>query len=102
MHTHLIYFYFFPSLSYLNGSTIKTTRDAYIKKLNGIYLNNLKKDNVEYISGHAKFTGPKEVTVGSEKLTAERILIATGTKPIIPNVPGTLCTVQLDFPRKSL
>lgn len=43
---------------------------------------------MEYISGHAKFTGPKQVTVGDEVITAERILIATGTKPIVPNVPG--------------
>ena len=45
-------------------------------------------DNVEYIAGHASFTGPKEVTVGDQKYTAEHILIATGTKPIVPDVPG--------------
>jgi len=43
---------------------------------------------VEYIAGHAKFTGPKEVTVDGTKFTAEHILIATGTKPIIPSIPG--------------
>ena len=43
---------------------------------------------MEYIAGHASFTGPKEVTVGDQKYTAEHILIATGTKPIVPDVPG--------------
>ena len=43
---------------------------------------------MEYIAGHAKFTGPKEVTVDGAKYTAEHILIATGTKPIIPSIPG--------------
>ena len=43
---------------------------------------------MEYIAGHAKFTGPKEVTVDGTKFTAEHILVATGTKPIIPSIPG--------------
>ena len=68
---------------------MKTKRDAYIKRLNGIYFNNLKKDNVEYLKGHAKFTSPNEVSVGDEKIPAKRILIATGTKPMVPeNTPG--------------
>ena len=45
-------------------------------------------DHVEYIPGHAKFTGPHEVTVDGVKYTGEKILIATGTKPIVPSVPG--------------
>lgn len=44
--------------------------------------------NVELILGHAKFTGPKEVLVNDVTLTAKHILVATGTKPIIPDVPG--------------
>ena len=44
---------------------------------------------MEYISGHAQFTGPSEVKVGDRTLTAKHILIATGTKPMIPpNTPG--------------
>ena len=31
---------------------LKTKRDAYIKRLNGIYERNLQKDNVELIRGH--------------------------------------------------
>ena len=43
---------------------------------------------MEYFAGHAKFTGPTEVVVGDQRLTATHILVATGTKPIIPQVPG--------------
>lgn len=43
---------------------------------------------MELILGHAKFTGPKEVLVNDVTLTAKHILVATGTKPIIPDVPG--------------
>lgn len=43
---------------------------------------------MELILGHAKFTSPKEVLVNDVTLTAKHILVATGTKPIIPDVPG--------------
>lgn len=68
---------------------VKKSRDAYVKMLNGIYENNLGKENVQYLAGHGKFIGPKEVMVGDKKLKAEHILIATGTKPMIPEgTPG--------------
>ena len=70
--------------------TIKKNRDDYIKRLNDIYKNNLDKDHVEHIVGHAQFTGPKDVVVGDRAITAKHILIATGTKPILPNVPGEI------------
>ena len=31
---------------------IKEKRDAYIKRLNGIYYNNMSKDNIQYIQVH--------------------------------------------------
>ena len=43
---------------------------------------------MEYFPGHAKFTGPSEISVGDQQLTAKYILVATGTKPIVPQVPG--------------
>ena len=42
---------------------IKKRRDAYIHRLNGIYEKNLKNDNVEYISGRARFAGPNSLTI---------------------------------------
>ncbi len=78
--------------TFLYTSTVKKSRDDYVKRLNGIYFSNLQKDNVEYIKGHATFTGPREVSVGDQKYTAKHILIATGTKPMVPQqTPGTSC-----------
>lgn len=69
--------------------TFKQKRDAYIKRLNGIYSRNLNNDNVTYIPGRARFLSKNEVevdeqTLEGEKLgtkvvyTANKILIATG------------------------
>ena len=72
---------------------MKKSRDDYVKRLNGIYFSNLQKDNVEYVKGHATFTGPREVSVGDQKYTAKHILIATGTKPMVPQTPGVCVCV---------
>ena len=40
-----------------NWSIIKAKRDAYVKRLNGIYANNLSNDKIEHLHGWGKFTG---------------------------------------------
>ena len=52
-----------------------------------------KHKTLELIMGHARFSGPNEVTVethagGSRVLTAARIFINAGTRPAMPPVPG--------------
>ena len=44
---------------------IKEARDAYVKRLNGIYHDNLGKDNIDEINGTAKFVGPKTYALPS-------------------------------------
>lgn len=44
--------------------------------------------NIELVEGHAHFTGSKEVKVDGKRFSAERIIIATGARPLIPPVPG--------------
>ncbi|KAJ2373834.1 Glutathione reductase, partial [Coemansia sp. RSA 2607] len=67
---------------------LKQARDAYVKRLNGIYENNLVKDNVEYVDGMASFISNTEIKVNDAVLKANHILIATGGHPIIPKVEG--------------
>lgn len=40
------------------------------------------------IYGHARFTGPKEVAVNGETLTAPKIFLNVGARPVIPDMPG--------------
>ncbi|WP_340587363.1 dihydrolipoyl dehydrogenase family protein [Erythrobacter alti] len=42
----------------------------------------------EVIKDWAKFTGPNSVGVGGRTLTAPRIVIATGSGPAVPPIPG--------------
>jgi pyruvate/2-oxoglutarate dehydrogenase complex dihydrolipoamide dehydrogenase (E3) component len=44
--------------------------------------------NMKLIRGHAKFTGPHQLQVGTEVFESEKIFIDTGTRPAIPKIPG--------------
>lgn len=73
--------YGFPEVgpTTFDWNTLKHKRDAYIKRLNGIYERNLEKDSVEYISGLASFVSENSVTLGNgEEIHAKKILIAVG------------------------
>jgi len=63
-------------------------REAYIRRLNGIYANNLAKRNIAVFEGTGQFVSPTEVSVGENRLRANHILIATGSQPIWPSIKG--------------
>eukprot|EP00054_Salpingoeca_dolichothecata_P016939 m.100457 g.100457 ORF g.100457 m.100457 type:complete len:466 (+) comp22228_c0_seq1:5-1402(+) len=71
-----------------NWNTVKTKRDAYVKRLNGIYDANLEKSKLTKIVGKAKFTSKDTIEVAGESYTAKHIVIATGGYPALPGVPG--------------
>ena len=74
--------------SFSSLSTIQETRDAYVKRLNGIYSTNLGKSNVDVIEGYAKFVNSNTVEVNGQQYSGKHILIATGGKPTVPDIPG--------------
>lgn len=48
----------------------------------------LKGNGVDVIAGTAAFTSPTEITVNGETHTAKNFIIATGSKPAVPPIPG--------------
>ena len=77
---------------------LKTRRDAYVQRLNDIYERNLDRRGVEYIAGFATFVDPHTVAVGDLEYRADRIVVATGGRPIVPRIPGAeLGIVSDDF-----
>jgi len=45
-------------------------------------------EHVDLYREHARFVGPGAVTVGDERLEAERIFINVGARPLVPELPG--------------
>jgi dihydrolipoamide dehydrogenase len=54
----------------------------------GGYNNVAVNDNVTLFEGEASLISPREVQVNEEILSADKIVIATGAKPLIPKIPG--------------
>lgn len=48
--------------------------------------------NIDFYRGIAKFVSNKVIEVNGEQLTAEKIIIAVGARPTIPNIPGLVGT----------
>ncbi|KAK4549652.1 GTP-binding protein gtr1 [Oleoguttula mirabilis] len=81
--------------------TFTKKRDAYIRRLNGIYEKNLKNDKVEYLHGTASFVDGHTVKVVLDDQTeisvkAKKILVAVGGYPILPSVEGAELGITSD------
>ena len=63
-------------------------KDKEIGRLSQIYINMLNNSGVEIIEGHAALVDPHTVDVAGRRCTAENILIATGSWPETPDIPG--------------
>jgi pyruvate/2-oxoglutarate dehydrogenase complex dihydrolipoamide dehydrogenase (E3) component len=48
----------------------------------------LRQEGIEVIRGHAAFTSPGQVRVDGQALTGGAYVIATGSRPAVPPVPG--------------
>ena len=68
---------------------IKTGRDAYVDRLNGIYRKNLESSGIHFVSGWASFKDKKTVVVNEQAYTADHILLAPGGYPMMPEIPGS-------------
>jgi len=86
-------------------AAFKPQRDAYIRKLNGIYATNFDREGVEFHKGFAKLVSKNEVEVtlpenkGTYTLKADNICIAVGGQPIIPSdekIPGASLGIDSD------
>ncbi|KAI7356817.1 Glutathione [Hortaea werneckii] len=91
----------FKEVAPFDWTTFKHKRDAYVRRLNGIYERNLNNDKVEYLHGTASFTDPHTVKVtlddGSDvSVNAKNILVAVGGHPNVPNVPGAELGITSD------
>jgi glutathione reductase (NADPH) len=76
-----------PKVSF-NWATLVKNREAYIERIHGSYSRGFAANGVELIKGFATFVDKNTVEVNGKHYTAEHILIATGGRPVFPNIPG--------------
>ena len=64
---------------------ISSTVDSDSNKIVTSYSNH---PNITLYQGSAKFIADKIIEINGEQITADKIFIAVGTRPTIPNIPG--------------
>ena len=69
-------------------ATLIENKDREIERLNGVYEKLLDDAGVERLWGRATVAGVHSIALGERILTAETILVATGSWPALPDVPG--------------
>ena len=68
---------------------VKARKDAISRQSRAGVEESLKAlENCKIYRGHARFVGPREVQVGEDLLTAERIFINVGGRAVVPPWPG--------------
>lgn len=77
-----------PECSF-DWATLRDNVLAEVDRLNKAYTSTLDSHGVEIVLERAAVSGPNEVTLASgRKVSAGKILIATGARPAIPECPG--------------
>jgi pyruvate/2-oxoglutarate dehydrogenase complex dihydrolipoamide dehydrogenase (E3) component len=71
-------------------------KDSIVREWREGVARRLKGERITVVNGAARFTGPRQVSVGGEVHTAETIVINVGARPVVPPVEGLDRTPFLD------
>ena len=85
-------------------SRLIENKDREIDRLNQVYLRLLENSGVKLFPSHGKMLSANQIQVGDEIVSAEKILVATGARPWVPEIPGAEHSITSDeaFHLKSL
>jgi glutathione reductase (NADPH) len=72
----------------LNWEHFITSIDKEVRRLSQLHINFLEKAGVELFPTRATLVDPHTVEVDGRKVTADKILIAVGGRPVKPDMPG--------------
>jgi len=95
MHDARDYGFDVPEVSH-DWAALKSRRDAYVERLNGIYARNLDNKGIEHLAGQARFLDAHTIEAGARQLTAPHIIIAAGGRPWFPAIPGADLGIDSD------
>lgn len=76
------------SSSHFNWTQFIRSVHKQIDRINNSYQEKFEKNGIELIRGHAAFVDAHTIKVDERKVTADKILIAVGARPFIPDIPG--------------
>lgn len=68
--------------------TLVANKDAEIDRLNGLYKQTLANNKVDLFESRGVLKDAHTIDLGDRTITADKILIATGGWPVMPDIPG--------------
>jgi glutathione reductase (NADPH) len=71
-------------------------KDREISRLNGVYAQLLAKAGARVVEARGTIVDAHTVEAGGQRLTAEHILVATGSRPSLPDLPGAELAITSD------
>ena len=74
--------------SSFDWATLIRNKDREIARLNEVYRKLLDQSGVKQIEGRARIVDQNTVAIGDRTFSAKNILIATGSWPSVPEIPG--------------
>jgi len=80
----------------LDWSHLKNARDRYLQRLNGIYQTNLENAGIELLPGYGRLSDRHTVCVDGVDYSADHIVLATGGRPVWPDIPGAELGITSD------
>jgi glutathione reductase (NADPH) len=80
----------------VDWSTLLGNKDREIARLNEVYRELLSDAGVDLLDGRARVVDPHTVEVAGKTFTAEHILVATGGRPVVPEIPGIELAITSD------
>lgn len=88
----------------LDFSRLQQAIRTELQRLEGIYLGMLERAGVDLHRGHARFLDAHTVEVEGVRLQGRKILIATGARPFLPEIPAARAACVSDdiFERETL
>ena len=79
-----------------NWAKLVEARERYIQGINTWYHGYLANSHIEEISGHARFVDARTLEVNGDHYSADHIVIAPGSTPIVPDIPGAQLGITSD------
>ncbi len=67
---------------------LQVAKDKELDRLNGVYKRLLRDSGVQLIEGRGRIVDPHTVEVAGQRYTAANILVSTGSRPLLPEMPG--------------
>ena len=69
-------------------ASLIAAKNKEIDRLNGVYLSILKNNDVTLLEGRGRVIDPHTVQIGDKTYTTANILLAMGSWPVMPDIPG--------------